>query len=408
MPADILFRGDFTEATQVTSATPTADNNAVYTLTMNGKVVTFTADGSATVAEIVTGLAAAWLASTDPEFAEVTPSDQTTYLKLTAVNPAKTFTVTGGATGAGTLVIASVTASTGPNHVDVAGNWSGGAQPGGGDSVYFTDLDVDAKHKLETYAAVAFTKLNVLASYVGKLGLPRLNEDGDLYVEYRQRYFQTTTLTLNVGAGDGNGSGLIYLDSLAANNVILTVYKTGSPVDSDLPSLVWKGTGSGNKVHVFDGSVGLGLFPGETATITTLNVEGGTVLHRNGAIVGANLLGGGSVTFDGSTITTLTVKGSGTATVFGAGGCGTIQMWAGTVKYNAPVNITTVRVRAGCVLDFSDLHTAIVITNLTKDYGGVIKDPNGMVTVTNGVIHNGRLTTSDGDDWGMGRTMTLS
>jgi trimeric autotransporter adhesin len=54
----------------------------VFTITINGKTVSFTATAT-TVANVTAGLAAAWALATEAEFTEITASDQTTHLRLT-------------------------------------------------------------------------------------------------------------------------------------------------------------------------------------------------------------------------------------------------------------------------------------------------------------------------------------
>lgn len=61
--------------------TPTAANGGTYKVRVGSQVASFTADSSATVAEIITGLASAVAGLTTPG---VTGSDQTTYFRLTA------------------------------------------------------------------------------------------------------------------------------------------------------------------------------------------------------------------------------------------------------------------------------------------------------------------------------------
>ena len=91
-PTRIAIGKRSTEATQVTTITPTAVNSAVYTVTINGVEFEFTADGSATASEIVTGLIALINAGTEP----VTASGTTTLI-LTSDSAGLGFSVTVGA-----------------------------------------------------------------------------------------------------------------------------------------------------------------------------------------------------------------------------------------------------------------------------------------------------------------------
>lgn len=404
------FRGDWTLVAQESRATPVAANSQPYTLTINGKTISITSDGSATAAEITAALTTAWNDSVDGEFEEVTATDMTTYVELLADTSGVPFAVSGSAGGGGSLTISTPTPANGPSFVDENDNWSGAAAPVGADTVYFQDLDVNAVYELDTYAAVAFTELNIPASYTGEVGLARWNEDGN-YVEYRQIYFQNQAGIIVVGTGEGDGSGRIYLDSVATNNVVITVWKTASAADSELGALLWTGTGTGVEFNAVGGSVGLAMLPGEIATITTLNITDATVVHRAGTITTVNCLGNGSFTTDGSSIIVLLVAaGTGTTTIRGAGGAEQISMAAGRVSYESPANIAAIEVGDGAVLDFENLTSPITITSCTLHTGGEINDPNGLVTFTNGIEFTGRLGsgTSTKFNLGVGRTLTPS
>lgn len=93
-PPDIMVGYAPTDVAQVETITPTAINTTLYTVTINGVASTYTSDGSATAAEIVTGLAAAINAQV-PALPVVTSG--TTTLILTALVTGEGFTVSIGA-----------------------------------------------------------------------------------------------------------------------------------------------------------------------------------------------------------------------------------------------------------------------------------------------------------------------
>jgi hypothetical protein len=72
------IRSGLASSRKLVEVTPTASNSKIYTVTLNGTAFAYTADASATVAEIVTGLAALINAGTVP----VTAIDNTTTLLL--------------------------------------------------------------------------------------------------------------------------------------------------------------------------------------------------------------------------------------------------------------------------------------------------------------------------------------
>lgn len=93
-----IWRGDSEAIAQEVKVTPgNVEIGDIFTLTINGKAVTYEA-AAATVADVTAGLVAAWNASTIPEIAEVEAVDFETHLTLTAKTAGVPFTVTGATT----------------------------------------------------------------------------------------------------------------------------------------------------------------------------------------------------------------------------------------------------------------------------------------------------------------------
>ena len=99
MPVGTLFRfwdllNSDPEAAQVTTSTISAVNDAVYTISIGGVTVSYTADGSATTQEINDGLKAAFDASAElGAYATYAQTAAATYT-LTGIRPGESFTVT--------------------------------------------------------------------------------------------------------------------------------------------------------------------------------------------------------------------------------------------------------------------------------------------------------------------------
>lgn len=79
-PPSLLIGRCTAKATQRWAITPSAVNSGVYKMKVNGTEVSFTADSSATVTEIIAGLKAA----IDALSLAITVSDQTTYMRVVA------------------------------------------------------------------------------------------------------------------------------------------------------------------------------------------------------------------------------------------------------------------------------------------------------------------------------------
>lgn len=97
------FRRNYDGTAQVATLTPTPVNSAQYRVEVDGRTYDYLADGSATAAEIVTGLTAAMTADAD---CSVNPSGSATLI-LTAKTPGKPFRVTAD----GNMAIAATTAN---------------------------------------------------------------------------------------------------------------------------------------------------------------------------------------------------------------------------------------------------------------------------------------------------------
>lgn len=398
--ATVIWRGSARAIAQVNTfafaGTWEADD-LIRVIFTNGKRYDFTA-GSTTTATVVSNLVTNWLAldSTDyPEFAEVTPSANSTTLTLTAATAGVPFVCTltpleanGGAAdaqtieGAGTATSGTAaTASAGPNDWSTALNWSGGAVPVDNDDVVIEASDVDILYGL-SQSSIDLTSLTVKANYTGRIGLPAYNEDGGYY-EYRTQYLTLgTATTFKIGEGDGDGSPRLKVDT-GSNACSLTVYKTGAGIDAGLPPLLWKGAHNSNLIEMQGGSIGIAVLASETATVATLLVTGDAQVWAGSGVTLTTLKqdgNGSSVLFEG-TGTTLTLTG-GELTVKG-GNITTLTNDAGTVFYMGSGTITTYNGGHEGTLDCTKDLTSRTITNCNAYKETTVKDPFGTITFTN-------------------------
>lgn len=391
-----IWRGDAPAVAQVDTATPAnVEIDDIFTLTINGKSVSFTAT-AATVANVTAGLVAAWNASTIPEHAEITATDSTTHVTLTADTAGKPFTLTGSATDGGgtdtqTLSVTTTTNCSGPNHWDVAANWSGGAVPVNGDDVVFENSAVSVKYGLDQ-SSVTLDSLTVRQSYTGQIGLPRTNSDAgtsSTYIEYRETYLAVGATSVSIGSGDGSGSGRIKLDTGSVQTAIV-VYGTGNQAEVGLEALLWKGTHASNTLDVLKGTVGAAVLAGETATLATLRVgyqsnQLGDATVRCGSGVTLTTIdkSGGTLVIE-SNVTTLT-QTAGDLYVRGSAAVTTLNADGGKVFDESTGTMTTANVAAGVTLDFSRQTQSKTVTNCNAYDGATIRDPHKRVTWTNGV-----------------------
>jgi hypothetical protein len=377
----VVWRGGAKQVPQVNTVTPAnvAATNT-FTVTVNGKSFTYAAAG-ATVAEVTAGLVALLSASSEPDVAELTIADLSTAVRITGPADGTPFTQTSSAAGGtATLTTATATAASGPNDWSVPANWNTGAVPVAADDVIVDNSDVPIKYGLDQHT-VTLTSLTIGPGFTGTIGLPERNPAG--YAEYRPTYLKVGATSVRIGGSDqqAGGSGRVKLDNGTVQADVL-VMSAGSPADSGLPAVLWKGTHAANTVEVVGGTVGLAALPGETATVATLKVGGGagqlTLAGGAGLTLTTLKQVGGAVTL-GAGVTTVT-KNGGTLTVL-SGACTTLTNDGGEVFWQSTGSIGTID-GAG-VFDFSRDPRARTVTNATFRDGAKLSDPLGSVTWSN-------------------------
>lgn len=401
--ANRKWLGQALAVAQVNTVTPTAVNNATYTITINNKTVNYTADASATVAEITAGLTSAFNASTEPEFAEITATDSTTHVTLTADTAGYPFVNTSSAT-AGTNVTATTTANAGPNDWSTADNWSGDAVPVNSDDVFIENSSVDILYGLGQ-SAVTLTSLTIAQTFTGKIGLPERNSNGYAEYRYTDGYLAIGATTTNVGRGDGAGSGRIKINYGSVAGTV-NVYASGGAIETGIEPLLVKGTAF-TSINVFGGSVGIGVISqlaGETCTVTTLRLLGGYVRTGPAATISTKDQYGGVID---SYFTVTTCNMAGGVHNHYASTMSTVQINGGTLNWESSSNPTTVIVNNGGVIDFGGDTRALTITNLDFYAGATYRDPYARVAVTNGPDFNQCSLPEVTMNFGKNRRMTL-
>jgi hypothetical protein len=376
-----IWQGDMAAVAQIDTVQITAyDAATTYILTVGGKTVSVVGDTD--VNTTATNLAAAWNASTQAEFAEVTATVATDTVTLTADTAGKPFTASSSVSGgAGTIgAVTSSTANAGPN-LWIAGNFDTGTLPANTDTVIFENSAIDCLYLLDQNT-VTLTLLVIKASYTGKIGLPRTNSSG--YVEYRDTALKISATTIKIGEGVGSGSSRLKLN-VGSVQTALNIYSSPSTrAETGIPCVLFTGTHASNTITVEDGDLGAAFFGGETATVATLNVASGKIVCGSGTTgpTTANI-DGGTVSLE-SNITTVN-QTAGTVHLKGSATVGTWNLDGGTCYYRSSGTLTTVNVRSGGVLDFREDQQARTVINCNAYEGYVIHDPTKTVTWTNGI-----------------------
>lgn len=384
-----IFRGDAQPVAQVNTVTVggTAAASQVYTVTINSKAVSYTSDGADTNDTIAAALAALLVACTFEEFAEITWTVDAAIITGTATTPGTYFVNTSGATGTGTLVTATATASKGPSHYDDVNNWSTGSIPVNGDDVYFIGGSAAVKYGLNQ-SGVTLASLNIASTFAGTIG--NLDFNGTYY-EYRGKYLQTSATIVNIGDSAGGGSSLLKLD-LGSVNSTINVVSTGSPSTQGYPAVALLCTHASTVLNPTSGTIGVAVDAGSVSTISVANVgflnaqtTDVNLTFGEGCTLGAINQSGGTV-FAASSITSITME-SGLLNATGPSiNIGTIEAEGGSIYYQSNGTITTTTLGTGATLDLRRDLRARTMTNLTIRSGASFLDSFKTVTFTNPVL----------------------
>lgn len=317
--ANIAWIGNSINTAQIDTLTVggTVESTDIFICTINTKALSVVA-GATDVDTVAATIATAWNSSIEPEFAELTAAATGAggILTITADTSGKPFTVTatttetgGGAADAQTFVRAASTANKGKNVVNDADNWEGGVLPGGSDTVYVENSDIDMLYELDHFAAVAFTAFTIDRSFTGTIGLPERAGSGSLtYNEYRPTHFELAATVLKIGEGTGNGSGRLKFN-FATTQLTGTVFNTGARTEPGVPSVQIKTTHASSAVTVHGGDVGIAPLTGDLSTIA-LTQRGGNVILGSGVTTKVIDNVGGTLVAEGVTMTAaaLTLK----------------------------------------------------------------------------------------------------
>lgn len=287
-----------------------------------------------------------------------------------------------------TLLI--VTAPTGPNYWDDVDNWSTGVLPVDADTIVFESTAIDCLYGLvQTLITPAIVRIKT--NYSGKIGLAREDD----YYEYRPAYLtlgntaDAQTITIEIGQGNGDGSGRIKLNTGTAQTA-LYVFGTGTPAETDVPAVLWKGTHASNVADVQRGSMGVAFYADESATVATLTMgwiddqarDASVFIGTGTTLTTVNKTGGTLDLWVG--FTTLTqVEG---LTEFRDGTAGTITQYAGRLNYASDGGYTAINQYGGTV-DFSSGEASITGTNTTIYDLEEFKDESKRTTFTNAIAY---------------------
>ncbi len=356
--------------------------------------VSFTVAGTETVAAVTAGLHAAWTASDAATYATSADGTTVLTLTAITSGVGFTVTPSiydGSGGSAPTLSKAATTANGGPGDWSDATNWSLGTVPGAasGEDTYVQNSNVDILYGLDQSGiSNTLDTLHISQTYTGKIGH---NGATGLAGEYLKIHATRLFIGEYFLPGTASGSGRIKVDTDTVASTI-TVYNTGTAADSNKAACrLLMNNASTSIQEIRKGSVSIAQLESETATLGSAYVsyetrpaaDASLVIGEGVTITTLECVGGENTMFTGATTVTLSagsllVTGDSTATIT------TLNVKGGTVKPLAEGTITTVAITGG-ICDFTASAEPRTVTTLTLDEPGTLLFDSNVMTFTNEV-----------------------
>jgi len=387
-----------------------------YTMSINGKSVSYTSTGGDTVATVLTALVAAWNSISPlppPEIQELTAiglpvGGPFTSMTLTQKTSGKPSTISVATGGAATFTIANTVPATGPNFFDNAQNWSGGVAPVNSDTLVFDVGKVPCKYNFNT--SLTGVTINVNEGYTGSIGLPAVNSDSqNIYSEYR-----TTALTLAGGTVLINSSGITRCNlAFGANTASVRVLNCAARPNPNVPVILITGGNGSSSLNISKGDVGVAFYNGTTATFPTLNTaylaqpqaDVQLVCGLGATLTTVNKNGGTATLRTGATTINQQISG-GVLNLTDAAAITTLNVFGGTVNFDTSGTVATVNLYGQSTFDCSGDTRGKTVTNPINVFDArvTIIDPgkginSGTLTIAgNGAsgfkVQHGSITTA--------------
>lgn len=365
-----------------------------YTMTINGKTVSYTASGIDTVATILAQLVSLWNLSTITEFAELTAAGLPgggpfTSMTLTGDQAGRPSLIAVATGGAATFSIANTTPATGPNDFSNGVNWTGGVAPVNSDTLVFDSGTIGCLYNITT----TLTGITVIVQpgYSGAIGLPAINKtSSNSYTEFRPLY-----LTLAGGTATINGPSLprCNIDFGAHTAVVRVLDKaTRSQGDSSTPSVLINGGDVSSSLNITKGDVGVAFYANTAATFPTIdtgfssNAASDVVLYCGTGATLTNLVqNGGNVTVQ-SALTLATLGISGGILTIQDGSAVTITALNGTVNLNTTGTIGTVNLYNTATLNCDSDPRPKSITNPINCFNSTVRPIDNQRSINGGTL----------------------
>jgi hypothetical protein len=244
--ATVKWRGDAKGVSQVDvqqiTGTPAA--GSTYSVTCNGKTLTYTVPASVVsgfTQDMIDGLIALWTANANQqdgiaEFTEVALTQYATdKFAFTAITPGVPFTFTYGAGGGATQTndATNSVAGTGPKDAANVANYDAGALPSAGDDLWFDDASNGPEFNVTALSAIGLGNVYFTPNFKGRVGrAPRVVAGRSTYIEYREQYLKLKSNSSSSKITVNSPSDLIKLNTQTFQ-FSLFIENTGSSNQND-------------------------------------------------------------------------------------------------------------------------------------------------------------------------------
>lgn len=368
-----------------------------YSITINGKSVTYAAGSGDTVATILAGLVSNWNSTSSPpspEFQEliaagVPSAGPFTSMTVSQTVPGRPTSISVSTSGAATFAITNTVVATGPNDFENGLNWSGGTAPANSDTLVFDNGSVPCLYNIDS--TLTGITLIVGRGYSGQIGLPMINR-GNQTTSYNE--YRPTALVL-AGGDVSIESALIGRCNLAfgANDATVRIVNTGTRIDPAVPAVLITGGDSASELSITRGDVGLAFYQGEVAEFPSINtgyfqqpLADVNLWIGSGAVLATIVKNGGNVVTAADATTISQGSSGGTVSIVDSADVTTVNANAGTVELKSTGTIGTVNLYGSATLNCDGDPRPKTITNPINVYSSQVTITDTAKTVNAGEL----------------------
>ena len=288
------------------------------------------------------------------------------------------------------------------NDLAVASNYVPSGVPANGDDLYIegnpSGTNQNITTNLTTFQNTTLNSINISQDYTGTIGVANTGTSSTTTGYMSLGGTNNSAITVNIGyqAGGtnaGNGSNLIRLNT---GSMLGTFNITNSGAQSVLANagpITLLGTHTANIMNLQSGIVSVAVDPTEVSTFLTVNNKG-NLFFGTGATLTTINMNGGSLAVKSAVPTLNQTLGS--TTINGTGTVGTANLYGGAAVINTTGTVSALNIY-GASADFSRNQAARTVTTITCYSGYNLNLNNGVknsITVTNPIVTNGPGTLS--------------